>query len=51
MLTNMKYELEEEDDENNEPEEEVGQTKEEVGEEEDIAEKDGQGGQGRWAGR
>ena len=39
MLTNKKYELEEDDDDNMEPEEEVGQPKEEVGEEEDIAEK------------
>ena len=40
MLTNKKYELEEEDNDNIEPEEEVGQPKEEVGEEEDIAEED-----------
>ena len=40
MLTNKKYQLEEEEDDSIEPEEEVGQPKEEVGEEEDIAEGD-----------
>ena len=40
MLPNEKYELEEGDDDNNEPEGEVGQAKK-VGEEDDIAEEDG----------
>ena len=39
MLTNERYELEEESDDND-PKEEVGQAKK-VGEEEDIAEEDG----------